>query len=188
MRLSEALTSALHESGAGEELRGVLVSAMPDGLLVWSWARAGRPFEADELAELARASAACLASLGAEGRTSTMTLEAEGLQIHSLPFDGVLVAHVVFEGSLLPGMARAAAKQLTQRLRGVIAQGGLMRDDPLRDEMIDRLLMAAPAEVLLDLRERSSLSLADLEWPEALSGSQRAALARSLGRREEADA
>jgi hypothetical protein len=182
VRLSEALAEAVQLTSAHEQLRGVLVSAMPDGLLVWSWTRAGVVFDAGELAELGRAAAGCLGSLGVEARGATMTLETDDLQILALPLDAALLVHVVFEGGVLPGLARAEAKSIVERLHEVVARGGLTRPDGLRDAMIDRLLGEVPADVMLELRERSSLSLAELEWPEVLRGPDRAALARSLER------
>lgn len=182
MRLSETLASAVEATTVHDQLRGVLVSAMPDGLLVWSWTRAGVPFDPSELAELGRTAAACLGSLGVEARGATMTLETDDLQVLALPIEGKLLVHVVFEGGVLPGLARAEAKLMGERLHEVIARGGLVRSDSLRDAIIDRLLCEVPADVMLELRERSSLSLADLEWPEVLHGPDREALACSLGK------
>jgi hypothetical protein len=139
-------------------------------------------FDPSELAELGRAAAGCLGSLGVEARGATMTLETDDLQILALPLGDALLVHVVFEGGVLPGLARAEAKSIAERLREVVAQGGLIGSDGLRDAMIDRLLCEVPADVMLELRERSSLSLAELEWPEALRGPERETLARALGR------
>lgn len=180
MRLSEALGRAVQSGNAHEQLRGVLVSATPDGLLVWSWTRAGLPFDPSELAELGRATAACLGSLGVEARGATMTLETDDLQVLAMPLDGPLLVHVVFDGGILPGLARAETKSIVDRLREVVDEGGLARNDVLRDAIIDRLLREVPADVMLELREHSSLSLAELEWPEILRGPEREALSRSL--------
>ena len=182
MRLNEALASAVQVTSAHDQLRGVLISAMPDALLVWSWTRAGAPFDPSELAELGRAAAGCLGSLGVEARGATMTLETDDLQILAMPLDDALLVHVVFEGGVLPGLARAEAKSIVERLREVVARGGLARPDGLREAIIDRLLSEVPADVMLELRERCALSLAELEWPEVLRGPEREMLARSLGK------
>lgn len=183
MRLKDKLEQALAEDGApSEDLRAVVVSAMPDGLVVWSWVDGDRVIATHEFAALGRAASACLTGLDVEATTMTLALRVDNLQVYSWPLgsEGTLVVHFVFDGELLAGMARSQAKRARDRLLGAIGEAGLLVPDPVRDSLIDLLLLDTPELALLGLRERGALTLAELEWPESLVDSRRIELSRAI--------
>ncbi|MFV8751522.1 hypothetical protein ACNOYE_13335 [Nannocystaceae bacterium ST9] len=183
MKLKDELERALFEDGTPTEgLRTVVVSAMPDGLVVWSWVEPGRAIAAHEFAALGRAAAACLLGLAVESSAMTLALRVDALQVYSWPLtaDGRLVVHFVFDGDLLAGLARTQSERLRDRLLAAVSSAGLLRHDPLRESLIDLLLLDSPEVALLELVERSGLSLAELEWPEVLAESSRIELSAAV--------
>lgn len=182
MRLKDELERVMRdrEGRAIEGLRAVYISAMPDGLFVWGWSDGQRLLRGGELAALVQHVCHDLAEFGAEAPTLRMFVETDDLSIHCMPLCGPLMVHVVFAGSRLPGEVRVEAQRLCERLRARVADARLLEDDPVRDRMIDRLLIECPEQLLLGLREQHGFCLAELEWPESLTPERRAILSAAL--------
>ncbi|NVB40497.1 hypothetical protein G6O69_21835 [Pseudenhygromyxa sp. WMMC2535] len=177
-----------------DELRAVVLSALPDGLVAWAWTRDGGPVAALEFAALDRAATACLGRLQAPPSAMTLSLITDELRIFSRPLDlrspargpaqpdGYrLIANFVFDGATLPGLAMAHSKQLCVRLREALLTSALLERDTLREALIRALAEHGdPPALLARIAEGAGIAANALAAPGRLPESVRERVALEL--------
>lgn len=177
-------------------LCSVVISAVPDGLLVWAWAKAGMPAVAQEFAGLARSANSCLRALAADDGAMSLSLVTDQLRIFSWPLDidgfGLakrddpgptqgLIVNAVFSNEVLPGMASVHSLHLGRRLRAVLEEEGLFEVDELREAMVAVLLEDRDPLALLErMAATAGVEIEALAQPRSLSVDQRGDIAALL--------
>lgn len=176
-----------------EGLQAVVISAMPDGLIVWSWALDSRSNIALHFAALDRAASTCLYNLGTSAAAMSLSLRTEDLQIVSWPMGEFeasdaavghrsgLVANFVFDGDVLPGMAMAHGKRALAQLERALDEAGVLRHDEVRAALVAELLAVEdPCALVGRLARRTGLSFEALTRPEGLDEDNRFVLIAEL--------
>ena len=131
------------------ELRAVVLSVAPDGLLAWCWSRDDKPEVALNFAALERAATTCLEDLGASQVGRSLLLTAKDSWVASWPlFDSPtdlearprLVITTVFSGELQSGMVMLHGTRIRMQLRAVLTEARKPALAQLRRSIGDRLL------------------------------------------------
>jgi predicted regulator of Ras-like GTPase activity (Roadblock/LC7/MglB family) len=102
-------------------LRGLLVAALPDAVLLAAWADEGDTWELGDLAlgvcELLTTARRALESLDTPSGTLQLTLESNELQLVTRQLAGDVVAVFVFDSDVQLGLARVHVDQIADALR-----------------------------------------------------------------------
>jgi hypothetical protein len=177
-------------AGAIPSLRAAVLSAAPDGLIAWCWARDGASEIALSFAHLDRVATACLEQLGASREARSMLLNAKDASIVAWPIGEVdasagtrLILTVVFEGELQAGMVMVYAQRVLVRIRAALAELR-ERDAPtLRERLVDWLCTVEdPVEALEQLAAAASLDPDRITRLDVLDDDERRRLGDELER------
>ena len=176
--------SELELGGVASEvasLRAILVTAMPDCLLVNSWLRGDEEWMVEEVAtyfgDLVRSNRSALKSLGSWSSEMQVTIESADALILLSEIDEHFVCGCVFERGVPLGMARLQVRRLLEHARAGLPKVSA-EERPRAVRVIDFLHRYAPDPhaVMMRLSLRAHLSMDLLRDPSALTPEQTVAL------------
>lgn len=179
--------------GPISELRAVVLSIAPDGLLAWCWSRDDKPEVALNFAALDRAATTCLEDLGASQRGRSLLLTAEDTWVASWPlFESAtehearprLVITTMFSGQLQSGMVMLHGTRIRMQLRAVLTEARRPALIRLRQSIGEQLLASDdPVAALDELATEAGLELRRLTRLERLGDHELQKLEVALRRR-----
>ena len=155
-------------------LRAILVTAMPDCLLVNSWLRDDEDWTVEEVAtyfgDLVRSNRSALKSLGSWSSEMQVTIESADALILLSEIDEHFVCGCVFDRGVPLGMARLHVRRLLDHVRAGLPKVTI-EERPRAVRVIDFLHRYAPDPhaVLLRLALRTRIPIENLREPAGLS-------------------
>ena len=180
--LDKAIRTMQSTMGPLEQLRAVVLSVSPDGLVAWCWSREQKPEIALGFAALDRAATQCLDGLGASRNLSNLLLRTQGVTVAAWPlYDGEerkpgreqLVLTTVFDGDLNGGYVMAYGMRVRAHIRKELDAARTQSCMQLRAKLIEFGLAAAnPTHALRELADSSDLEFDQFGRLEELSGDE----------------